>query len=90
MIDSGNPIFSVDDETVVNRFNDYVITALRTVRGFDALFAERMFGTSLVHRFWDNASHLPEGVLIKHDGLIAISEANWLASDAIMRELILD
>ncbi len=89
-INAARPVFAVDDESELNRFNDYVITSLRTARGFDVRFAEGMFGAPMVQRFLENVSQLPDGMLINMGTLISIPESNWLTSDAIMRELILD
>lgn len=89
-INAASPVFAVDDESDVNRFNDYVITSLRTAHGFDVRFAEGLFGAPMVQRFLANVSQLPDGMLVNLGTLISIPESNWLTSDAIMRELILD
>lgn len=88
-ISSGEPFFAVDDEDDSNRFNDYIITSLRTSEGFDSDFAKRMFGGGMLERFMDNAGKLPESSLEFCGDFIRIPESEWLRSDAIFRELLI-
>lgn len=93
-IESGTTAYIVDDESVENRFNDYIICSLRTANGFSTAKARNMFGPELLSQFMANLAGLPgDAVQIAaddHDNLrIVIPESNWLTSDAVMRELIL-
>lgn len=54
----GRPFFQVDNETAVNRFNDYIITSLRTTAGFSTRFAAERFGAEAVKAFMRNAAPL--------------------------------
>lgn len=47
-----------DDETPVNRFNDYIITSLRTSTGFSPDLSRRLFPLDLTDRFLANAAPL--------------------------------
>ncbi len=86
-----------DDENEINRFNDYVITSLRTDRGFDFSMAENRFGKTLVDKFRKPFQKLLENGDIEFidtnendSGLfLRIPRERWLTSDAVMRELIL-
>jgi len=90
-IKNGVPCFSVEDETEINRFNDYIITSLRTSDGFDPHFAIDKFGQRLAARFAANAESLGNGLLIEMgNGNYRIPPNRWLTSDAIMRDLIVD
>lgn len=100
-IKSGNTYFCVDNESETNRFNDYIITSLRTDSGFSPEIATRYFGNNLVSEFYNNVRRLqnlpfPKGIsqtnrIINHNsnGNLSIPEELWLHSDAILRELIL-
>lgn len=90
-IENGMTAYSVDDENPINRFNDYVITSLRTNDGFDIAFARQHFTDSIIGRFINNVSKLPDGAINQNNsGNYVIPERQWLTSDAVLRELILD
>ncbi|MBD5226221.1 MAG: radical SAM family heme chaperone HemW [Bacteroidales bacterium] len=84
-----------DNENKTSRFNDYIITSLRTDRGFDFRMAEKLFGKRLLQEFCKQIPRLFE------NGDVEFSETNvqgkflriprkrWLTSDGVMRELIL-
>lgn len=90
-IGNGMPAYSVDEENEENRFNDYIITSLRTSYGFDRDFAQKRFGKPLYAQFSDNArTAIRKGELeITAAGHLHIPRANWLTADAVMRELII-
>ena len=90
-IENGISAYSVDYENLINRFNDYVITSLRTNNGFDIAFARQHFTDSIIGRFINNVSKLPDGTINQNNsGNYVIPERQWLTSDAVLRELILD
>lgn len=86
-----------DDENDINRFNDYVITSLRTDRGFDFCLAESIFGKLRLQEFSKPISRLIKcGEIEFADAMdnpkekrLRIPRERWLTSDAVMRELIL-
>ena len=81
----------VEDETDVDKFNDYVITALRTAKGIDIGLLSARFPEFLRDRFMANAQPLIDGGRLLADAdKIAISPAEIMKSDSIMRELIID
>lgn len=94
-IQKGVPYVEIDVETDINRFNDYIITSLRTDRGFNPVLATRLFGKDLMERFVRQLDiQLSLGkVENRYDSqgnrYIRIPRKYWLTSDAIMRELIL-
>lgn len=90
-INSGILPCSTDPETPADRFNDYIITSLRTNDGFDTSLACEIFPCDLTSRFIENVRLLPVGTLTLTDrGMYVIPEKDWLTSDAILRELIID
>lgn len=81
----GCGVYEEDPETEFSRFNDLVITSLRTSSGipFDVLSAYPE-SKSVALRLL-SAGFLEETL----DGHVAIPERLWLKSDSIMRELII-
>lgn len=86
----GETVCEMEEETADNRFNDYVVTALRTDRGLSPAFVEKEWGTD--RRKWLDGAAAPlvrGGMLdLSTDGNLVIPEKRWLTSDAVMRELI--
>lgn len=89
--------YETDDENTQNRFNDYLITSLRTRAGFSPSFAMRTFSHKIVEEFYANLNKLNTDFKIKgklapiiklSDDALAIPEQLWLKSDAILRDLI--
>ena len=89
--------YETDDENTQNRFNDYLITSLRTRAGFSPSFAMRTFSHKIVEEFYANLNRLSTDFKIKgklapiiklSDDALAIPEQLWLKSDAILRDLI--
>lgn len=89
---SGSVVCRAENETITDRFNDYIITSLRTIDGFDTRLAESCFSESLVGRFRNGACCLLDGgtLEISPSGNYVIPEKSWLTSDAVLRDLILD
>lgn len=87
--------FDTDCETILNRFNDYIITSLRTSAGFSTAFALTRFGDAPMKQFMSNAAPLlASGMLLRTstpqgDSRLHIPRDRWLTSDAVFRELIL-
>ncbi len=83
---SGSDITIIDDETADERFNDLLITAFRTAEGLklDCLSpARRDYLMKAVKPF------IADGSVCLCDDRLAITEAAWFRSDAILRELII-
>lgn len=91
LISAGTAACSQDDETDVNRYNDYIITSLRTSTGYSPRFALDRFGSTLTAQFNRNRLALAAGMLEQlSDGNLRIPEREWLKADSILRELIVD
>ena len=86
----------LDEETEADRLNDYIITSLRTSRGFRRAVAERRFSPAVMNKFDAELKYFLEnnkqkgGLRMNDNGDISICENMWLMSDAIMRELIVE
>lgn len=79
-----------EDETVDNRFNDTIMTALRTRKGLDLKVLTEEYGEGIVDEM---KAQLPpllaEGHLCLSDGnILTIPEKHWLISNSILLPLI--
>lgn len=75
----------IDEETADERFNDKLITALRTSDGLDinTLAPDR---TNYILEA--SAPFITDGSMTLQDSRLRIPESSWLCSDTILRELI--
>lgn len=90
-ISAGATACSQEDETDGNRYNDYIITSLRTSAGYSPQFALDRFGTRLTTQFNCNRMKLASQMLEQlPGGNLRIPEREWLISDSILRDLIVD
>ncbi len=80
----------IEHESFDNRFNDTVMTALRTSRGLNLVELESSFGTEAVSEL---RSELPPLIANGHitlnsKGILTIPEEHWLISNSIILPLI--
>ena len=74
--------YEIEPETADSRYNDYMITALRTSRGIDPkCFNEHEMSVVMTQEAAGRMTKLP-------DGNYRITEQGWLVADAIMTDLI--
>lgn len=90
-IESGRAYCTAEPENDENKFNDYIITRLRTARGLDMTdLAGRPFGYLAPQVEKPLHELVGSGALIVGDsGNMVIPHTRWLTSDAVIRELIL-
>lgn len=80
-----------EDETRINKVNDYIITSLRTSDGISPQLIKDRWGTQLFeHSMTNIMKTYNEGRLEQNNNNYRIPEQFWLTSDAILRDLILD
>ena len=71
-----------------DRFNEYVMTRLRTVEGIDLKEATALFGPERCERMMQEAAGwIHAGILLLDNRRLAISPARMLVSDAVIEEL---
>lgn len=87
---NGKDFGIIDEEDALNRYNDILITRLRTLRGLHPSLIEREFGKEARSSFVHDASALErKGLLsLSPDGAYIIPEKMWLTSNSILLELI--
>lgn len=86
-----NPDYSPETEVLDERtkYNDFIITRLRTMWGVSLEELRREFGEARTCYFLEkSASFLRLGMLKKQDDFVKIKTNGLFVSDAIMRELI--
>ncbi len=85
----GIGITVAEDENDSERFNDFVITSLRTEKGMSLELCSAMFG-SLRRNKVETISErfIKEGIMWHYSNYLGINTHYWLTSDAIMLEFI--
>jgi oxygen-independent coproporphyrinogen-3 oxidase len=81
------PSYEVEEETVVDRINDLIITGLRTSRGLDVNRIPNPYRSEVLA---SARPYIANGQLLRQADFLIIPEATWLIADAIMRDLIID
>lgn len=86
-LDSGGLSFEKEELTIVDLYNEYVMTNLRTMWGVEK---EKLEGDYAV--FWNQVQeqlqkYLKSGDLLEERGRFRISESGWVISDAILSDL---
>lgn len=91
VIGSGKSFAVIDDETELNRFNDIIITSLRTSGGLPIDDISAHFGEEIVDGLIRDAKPLLDSgdlIISGNTHRMVIPEERWLMSDAILRQLI--
>lgn len=82
-------LLTVEEPTVQESLNDYLMTAFRTKKGLDSTFLRQRFGEEALRRFSARASVAVEkGTLQVQGPIYRIPEEKWLISDAIIEFFI--
>jgi oxygen-independent coproporphyrinogen-3 oxidase len=89
---AGKTFCYTEDETLTDRLNDAIITALRTSRGLQIDSIQALGGTHAANELRKNTAPYIASGKIMHtpDNILRIPEKYWLISDAILRDLLLD
>lgn len=86
-ITNGTVCYVTESETDTDRYNDYLITALRTSEGIDLGRMARWFDPSQLMAA--AKPFLDRGTLWREGDRIYFPEEAWLISDGVLRELII-
>lgn len=85
LIETGKTACEIDPEDDDNRFNDTLVTRLRTAEGLDTAKLDPDRRTHLLH---DAAPLRERGLLTLNGTFLTIPEEHWLISDSIITDLI--
>ncbi len=85
-VSNGETWFEREELSKRDRFNEFIMTGLRTSKGVSIHSTEQHFGQGqgLIDRA---AEHLNSGNLILEDKTLKIPESNWMMSDMIIGDL---
>lgn len=88
-IESGAPCIEVEPLGTVTRYNDFIITSLRTMWGLPLARLKEEFGEELLQYCLDNAkSYLESGKLEIKDNTLFLTKEGIFISDGIMSDLL--
>lgn len=86
---SGHDFAVTDTETDENRFNDMLITRLRTSSGLSIADSRQRFGSVLTDAMLrDAAPHIASGAMTLRGDTLRISEEAWIVSDRILVDIL--
>lgn len=84
--------FIEEEETAINKVNDYIITSLRTSAGLSVPMIIKKWGDTIATEVRTNLSPFcaTGGLTPLGDDCYRIPEQLWLKSDSIIRDAILE
>lgn len=89
-ITNGNPNFEIEQLSETMRFNEYLMTGLRTQWGIDLSHIQQEFGIDLRQREQTQLmSFLQQGLLIEEENHIRLTESGLLRADRISSDLFI-
>ena len=88
-IENGKRIYETEDLNTVTRYNEFIITSLRTCWGIPLAKLKEEFGTGLWQYCLDSAAlSLKNGKLIEKDNALRLTREGIFISDSIMSDLL--
>lgn len=88
-IESGSPEVEVEELDISTRYNDFIITGLRTMWGVNLTEIQGQFGKDkLIYCQKQAAPYLKQGLLIEKDETLTLSRNGIFISDSIMSDLL--
>lgn len=81
--------FELEELDLETRYNDFVLTTLRTMKGLDLSRLKELYSTRLFDYCMENASKaLSEGLLVEENGFLRLTEEGLFISDNVMADLM--
>lgn len=88
-IDKGVPDIEIENLDINTRYNDFIITGLRTMWGIKFNEIQQQFGKEkLIYCQKQAAPYLKQGLLIEKDDTLTLSRNGIFISDSIMSDLL--
>ena len=88
-IQQGKPDFEIEELDIYTRYNDFVITSIRTCWGMSLTHLQTAYGEKLHQYCLQMAKpHLEQGVLEISEGVLRLTQAGIFISDGIMSDLL--
>lgn len=86
--EQGEVVYTTEQLSEKDRFNEYILTGLRTMWGVDVTKLTEKFSKDLVEYFLKNIQkYIDEGKVFKEDNSYVLSETGKLYADAIASDL---
>ena len=86
--DQGEVVYTMEQLSEKDRFNEYILTGLRTMWGVDVTMLTEKFSKDLVVYFLENIQkYIDEGKVSEDDNCYVLSETGKLYADAIASDL---
>ena len=88
-IENGNPVFEIEELTEEERYNDTILTRLRTAEGIPLAWMKEKFSSRLYdYMLRCTGKEIALGYLKEENGHLSLTEKGIFISDAVIRELI--
>lgn len=88
-IEKGTPDLEIETLDINTRYNDFIITGLRTMWGVNYDEIQQQFGKEkLIYCQKQAAPYLKQGLLVEKDGTLTLSKEGIFVSDGIMSDLL--
>jgi oxygen-independent coproporphyrinogen-3 oxidase len=87
-LDAGTPFFEKEILTTENKFNEYVMTRLRTIWGADLAEIKKQFGEKIAKDFELKARSHPQHIVEKN-GIFALNLSGRLLADKLSSEFFI-
>ncbi|MBA3664809.1 MAG: radical SAM family heme chaperone HemW [Bacteroidetes bacterium] len=85
---SGKPFFELENLSVNDRYNEYILTGLRTIWGCNISEIERLFGSQITAHF-RKIVHLKKDMITEKNGVYTLSKAGKLLADGLAADLFI-
>lgn len=87
-VSQSEPFFEVEYLTPIDKFNEYLITGLRTALGVSEQYISASFDEKIVHYFGNEVNKLLDtGLLYRGGDRVVLTRRGMLISDFILRKL---
>lgn len=88
-IQQGKPVFEIEELDLHTRYNDFVITSIRTCWGMPLTQLQAIYGEELYRYCLKMAKpHIEQGVLEISEGVLKLTPTGIFISDGIMSDLL--
>lgn len=88
-IENGLPDIEVEELDINTRYNDFIITGLRTMWGVSLTEIQRQYGNDkLIYCKKQASPYLKQGLLVQKEDILTLSRNGIFISDSIMSDLL--
>lgn len=88
-INKGSPNIEIEEADKKSRYNDFILTGMRTKWGVSLTHLEKLFGQAMLEYCLKNAQkYIHQGVVIREKDTLTLSKEGIFISDGIMSDLM--